>query len=197
MKRDAGFLKAQLAEHKEELSVARMEVERLQRELKEQAAMLSREHQHNQNDLSQRISAAEERESNQGSPLPNRTPRPPAGGSGLRPRSAETADADAAAATAADAATHAAAAASAVTTPRLIELASPRLGDAIADEPSSQALRVRSLEAEVAYLKGKNRCDGTRLGPMERNGARPRTPLSARSPPPSTGSSASTPSSKR
>ena len=74
-----------------------------QRELKEQAAMLSREHQHNQNDLSQRISAAEERESNQGSPLPNRTPRPPAGGSGLRPRSAETADADAAAATAADA----------------------------------------------------------------------------------------------
>ena len=58
MKRDAGFLKAQLAEHKEELSVARMEVERLQRELKEQAAMLSREHQHNQNDLSQRISAA-------------------------------------------------------------------------------------------------------------------------------------------
>ena len=180
VKRDAGFLKAQLAEHKEELSVARMEVERLQRELKghvtpyltphshiqverlqrelkEQAAMLSREHQHNQNDLSQRISAAEERESNQGSPLPNRTPRPPAAGSGLRPRSAETADADAAAATAADAATPAAAAASAVTTPRLIELASPRLGDAIADEPSSQALRVRALEAEVAYLKGKNR----------------------------------------
>ena len=37
MKRDAGFLKAQLAEHKEELSVARMEVERLQRELKEQS----------------------------------------------------------------------------------------------------------------------------------------------------------------
>ena len=34
VKRDAGFLKAQLAEHKEELSVARMEVERLQRELK-------------------------------------------------------------------------------------------------------------------------------------------------------------------
>ena len=34
MKRDAGFLKAQLAEHKEELSVARMEVERLRRELK-------------------------------------------------------------------------------------------------------------------------------------------------------------------
>ena len=154
---------------------------------KEQAAMLSREHQHNQNDLSQRISAAEERESNQGSPLPNRTPRPPAGGSGLRPRSAETADADAAAATAADAATHAAAAASAVTTPRLIELASPRLGDAIADEPSSQALRVRSLEAEVAYLKG-----------CERRGSIARdlsilTPL----PPPSTGSSASTPSSKR
>ena len=45
--------------------------------------MLSREHQHNQNDLSQRISAAEERESNQGSPLPNRTPRPPAGGSSV------------------------------------------------------------------------------------------------------------------
>ena len=107
--------------------------------------MLSREHQHNQNDLSQRISAAEERESNHGlaaaephaAPTARRRLR-------LRPRSAETADADAAAAaTAADAATHAAAAASAVTTPRLIELASPRLGDANADEPSSQALRVR------------------------------------------------------